>query len=407
MLKYAAYPQFRLLILAECTGPLVAALHLATLFPPKKKSDLRADVRRSLAFSQVGTMLELTPGESARQQISPGRGSAAVVMRESISDCSTRSSSDSMHLFRAAAADGADLVAEYRRMGIRTADSSWRICSCNLKFELCSSYPPLLAVPASMSDDQLQRAADFRSHRRLPVLCWKAIVDANPSGERLQIVDCRPRINAELNHATGKGYEHTILTYRMAKVSFAGIENIHVVRAALKSFMVQLPNESDLDSSTWLDMLRTILKASARVAQMVRIRAPHRISGLMSHPTPQVTALAQLMLDSKYRTCAGFRLLIEKEWLAFGHQFAVWQLTQQQPTAFEFNSRYLMSLMFHVTSCQFGTFLCDSAKQRAALAIASRTTPVWDALTDPGLLNGGYMSTEKVRCAPSESSSTP
>ena len=36
----------------------------------------------------------------------------------------------------------------------------------------------------------------------------------------------------------------------------------------------------------------------------------------------QITALSMMMLDPYFRTIKGFEVLIEKEWLSFGHKFA-------------------------------------------------------------------------------------
>lgn len=92
--------------------------------------------------------------------------------------------------------------------------------------------------------------------------------------------------------------------------------------------------------------------------------------------TPQVVALAQLMLDPYYRTIEGFQTLVTREWIEFGHKFAerngvapvtddpnercpvflqwldcVHQIVKQFPSSFEFNQQYLVSTLFIVVFC--------------------------------------------------------
>jgi myotubularin-related protein 1/2 len=133
--------------------------------------------------------------------------------------------------------------------------------------------------------------------------------------------------------------------------------------------------------------------------------------------TSQLTSLSELFLDPFYRTIIGFEVLIEKEWLSFGHKFGqrtgidigekkknsekspvffqfiecVANVITQFPTSFEFNHTFLFFLYIFIflfiffififysllPSCRFGTFLCNNQKQREDLQLSLRTISIW------------------------------
>lgn len=196
------------------------------------------------------------------------------------------------------------------------------------------------------------------------------------------------------------------------------------------------PNTSDfqwmqlVENTNWPSMTRLILSASWQTAFHVHY---NRLPILLhcSHGwdrTSQVSALAQLMLDPHYRTRNGFSTLVEKDFLSFGHPFhtrcghgegkneqggdegqlspiflqfldCVFQLVNQFPDYFEFNTRYLLLLSEHIYSCRFGTLLCDSEREREVVAgIRQRTYCMWDYLDSiPELINPLFDKTASTK----------
>ena len=175
-----------------------------------------------------------------------------------------------------------------------------------------------------------------------------------------------------------------------------------------------------MENTSWPSMTRLILSASWQTAFHVHY---NRLPILLhcSHGwdrTSQVSALAQLLLDPHYRTREGFSALVEKDFLSFGHPFhkrcghgegkneqggdegqlspiflqfldCVFQLVNQFPDYFEFNTRYILLLSEHIYSCRFGTLLCDSEREREVVAaIRQRTYCMWEYLdSTPDLIN--------------------
>lgn len=49
-------------------------------------------------------------------------------------------------------------------------NNKWRIAFINKSYDLCDTYPPVLAVPYRSTDEDLRRVAAFRSRGRIPVI---------------------------------------------------------------------------------------------------------------------------------------------------------------------------------------------------------------------------------------------
>ncbi|KAF6095566.1 myotubularin related protein 4 [Phyllostomus discolor] len=193
-----------------------------------------------------------------------------------------------------------------------------------------------------------------------------------------------------------------------------GMANIHAIRNSfqyLRAVCSQMPDPSNwlsaLESTKWLQHLSVMLKAAVLVANTVdregRPVLVHCSDGW--DRTPQIVALAKILLDPYYRTLEGFQVLVESDWLDFGHKFgdrcghqenaedqneqcpvflqwldSVHQLLKQFPCLFEFNEAFLVKLVQHTYSCLYGTFLANNPCEREKRNIYKRTCSVWALL---------------------------
>ena len=159
-----------------------------------------------------------------------------------------------------------DIEKEFERQGL-TANKKWRLSKANSNYQLCSSYPNLLCVPAIISDHEICFASEFRAKERIPVLtyiyknnhvicrasqpktgiklmnrrCFEdemlvdAIKESSPNASSLIVFDARPKVNAIANQAKGAGYENVYNAYVNCEVKFLNIENMHAVRNSFNS----------------------------------------------------------------------------------------------------------------------------------------------------------------------------
>ncbi|KAG8004224.1 Myotubularin-related protein 7 [Nibea albiflora] len=280
--------------------------------------------------------------------------------------------------------DFLDLKADYSRMGL--PNSLWKLSPINQHYKaaICRSSQPLSGFSARCLEDEQMLEAILRS---------------NPRSDFMYVVDTRPKLNAIANRAAGKGYENED-NYSNIKFQFIGIENIHVMRNSQQKMLevceLRSPSMSNflegLESSGWLKHIKAVLDAGIFIAKAV---AEEGVSVLVHcsdgwDRTAQVCSVACVLLDPYYRTLRGLMVLIEKDWVSFGHKFThrcnhqvgdpkevspiidqflecVWQLMEQFPCAFEFNERFLITIHSHIYSCQYGNFIGNNQRERIEL----------------------------------------
>ncbi|KAL4665424.1 hypothetical protein H8957_012441 [Semnopithecus entellus] len=333
-----------------------------------------------------------------------------------------------------------EAISDFGRMGI--PNRYWTITDANRNYEICSTYPPEIVVPKSVTLGTVVGSSKFRSKERVPVLSYlykennaaicrcsqplsgfytrcvddelllEAISQANPGSQFMYVVDTRPKLNAMANRAAGKGYENED-NYANIRFRFMGIENIHVMRSSLQKLLevceLETPTMSEflngLESSGWLRHIKAIMDAGIFITKAVKVEK----ASVLVHcsdgwdRTAQVCSVASILLDPFYRTFKGLMILIEKEWISMGHKFSqrcghldgdskevspiftqfldcIWQLMEQFPCAFEFNENFLLEIHDHVFSCQFGNFLGNCQKDREDLRVHEKTHSVWPFL---------------------------
>jgi len=244
--------------------------------------------------------------------------------------------------------------------------------------------------------------------------------------------------------------------FGVTKKAYLGVDNIHVMRDSLARVVEALrdadrptemltegayldgssPESSSLSvldrqalrRSGWVKHLSAILQGTLVIIRTVHVASSHVLVHCSDgwDRTAQVTALAQLCLDPYYRTIRGFMVLIEKEWVSFGHKFldrcghlsserffiggssidrggepsdepsggagafiagfrdrisnpahikemspvfhqfleCVRNIQLQFPERFEFNEAFLRKIHYHLYACEFGTFLFNCERER-------------------------------------------
>jgi hypothetical protein len=272
------------------------------------------------------------------------------------------------------------------------------------------------------------------------------------------IIDARPTTNAMANVAMGAGTEN-MENYKFGKKAYLGIDNIHVMRKSLHTITEAIAeaetsgsiDRSLLRKSNWLRHISTIMDGALVIIRNIHLNASHVLIHCSDgwDRTAQLAALAQICLDPYYRTIDGLRVLIEKDWVSFGHKFldrsghlssekhftvtepeddsdeegggggaqkaaqaffasvqkqfssgnshqkeispvfhqfldCVRQIQRQSPDRYEYNEQFLLDLHYHLYSCQFGSFLFNTERERKTAPslttrpYCERTVSIWD-----------------------------
>lgn len=195
--------------------------------------------------------------------------------------------------------DQYDPYAEFQRMGVMKENTcGWYISDMNAGYEVCSTYPSVVAVPEGCTLEIVTGSAAFRAKNRFPTLAWRnpqtrcticrssqplpgltqsrnhcdetlvrlisKASSASSATSCFVIVDARPYANAVANQVNGRGFEVISHYHDGCTIQFMECDNIHTVRHSYEGLVEASEHDKSFaqkaEASGWLKHVRKIIK---------------------------------------------------------------------------------------------------------------------------------------------------
>ncbi|KAM6958785.1 myotubularin-related protein 12 [Aplochiton taeniatus] len=297
-----------------------------------------------------------------------------------------------------------------------------RLVTQNANFELSQQLPEFFIVPLTVSGDDITQ---FQG-KGLPIWCWShhsgcalfktARFPLLQEDNVLQIYTERMLTAVAHNFLFSVKTEDlsdTLPTIQDIQQSYNKFKQFFLIDNTTDFWVSDMKWFSSLENCGWLDIIRQCLQKAIEVVECLEKENTNVL--ILEEGGSDlcciISSLVQLMLDPHYRTVTGFQSLVQKEWVAGGHNFldrcnqlqlkdkenvspvfllfleCVWQLLQQHGPAFQFSETYLTVLSDSVHVPVFSTFLFNSGHHRNSVFKAEspysqrgllNCPPVWD-----------------------------
>ncbi|KAM9329377.1 myotubularin-related protein 12 [Gastrophryne carolinensis] len=276
----------------------------------------------------------------------------------------------------------------------------YKVLSINATYSVSDRLPPYFVVPVSLQDECVYK---FQG-RGIPMWCWstrhgaslckmaslpKEVDDASIQEQRIFLDSVEKTLHRPpYEEMRVEDLSLCLPSLPEIQAAYTRFKQLFLVDNSTEFWDTDSKWFSLLNTSNWLEIIRQCLKKAIEVIDYLEDK---RINVVLKEDTASdlccvIASLVQIMMDSYYRTRAGFQSLMQKEWVMGGHCFldrcnhlrrndneapvfllfldCVWQLVQQYPLAFEFSETYLTVLSDSINIPIFSTFFFNSPNEK-------------------------------------------
>ncbi|KAG9355103.1 hypothetical protein JZ751_001816 [Albula glossodonta] len=252
-----------------------------------------------------------------------------------------------------------------------------KVVSANENFSLSPKLPQFFIVPTNVSDEDLTKLQG----KGIPIWCWShhsgcalfktaslPLMQEDGVSQMYKIYMDR-MINAvaqtHLFSVKTEELSDTLPTIQDIQQSYSKFKQYFLIDNTTEFWLSDVKWFSSLENSGWLDIIRQCLQKAVEVVECLEKENTNVL--IMEEGGSDlccvISSLVQLMLDPYFRTLAGFQSLVQKEWVAGGHNFLD-RCNHLHQKDKEFSETYLTVLSDSVHVSIFSTFLFSSPHQR-------------------------------------------